>query len=167
MGLDAEVMARVERVRARGRKASTLRYVREGLAQFLLDTDRRRPALTLERPGQPPVTDLFFTVIANTTPWTYLGNRPLVPCPGASYETGLDVFAMSSLGTITFGQVAARIVLDPKRPPKGQTVVRLHDQAAFTVTGERPISLQLDGEALGEQARVRFESVPRSLSVIV
>ena len=42
-------------------------------------TDRRRPALTLRVPGQPPVTGLFMGVVTNSSPWTYLGSHPVRP----------------------------------------------------------------------------------------
>ena len=59
------------------------------------------------------------------------------------------------------------MVLSPDYAPQGRAVVRLHDQAAFTVRAERPTPLQVDGEALGDYQEVRFESVPRGLTVIV
>ena len=33
-------------------------------------------------------------VVSNTSPWTYWGSRPLTPSPEASFDTGLDLFAM-------------------------------------------------------------------------
>ncbi|KWX04157.1 DeoR family transcriptional regulator [Carbonactinospora thermoautotrophica] len=167
LGIDAELMRRVEQRRAEGHRPSAWLYVREGLRQFFFATDRRHPSITLERPGRPPVQGLFLTVVANTAPATYLGPRPISPCPDASYDTGLDVFGMTSLRIMPVAWHAAHLLLDRRRPPQGRSVVLLHDEPEFTVSSERPIALQVDGEALGEFTRVRFVSVPRSLSVIV
>ena len=46
----AEVVAAVERARAKGRSASGGLYLRRALAQFLRDTDRDAPALTVVDP---------------------------------------------------------------------------------------------------------------------
>ena len=64
-------------------------------------TDRRHPALTLERDGHPPVGRVFLGVVSNTAPWTYLGRRPVNPSPLASFDAGLDVFALRRMRTIS------------------------------------------------------------------
>jgi diacylglycerol kinase family enzyme len=50
--------------------------------------------------------------------------------------------------------------------PHGRDVVRLHDQAEFTVVASRPQAFQLDGDYLGERQKVHFVSVPEALRVI-
>src|SRR5471030_2928468 len=91
-GLDAEIVREVESQRLEGAKATPALFMRTGLRQFIR-TDRRHPALTLERPGLDPVEKLLMTIVTNTTPWTYFGDRPLEPTPEASFETGLDAFS--------------------------------------------------------------------------
>src|SRR3954453_572023 len=54
MGFDADVIARVEAMRARGRRSSGALYIRSGVIAFVLGADRRRPPMTLEVPGEPP-----------------------------------------------------------------------------------------------------------------
>jgi len=49
LGFDAEVVRAIEGLRARGRVATPTLYVRMTVRQFYCGTDRRRPALTLER----------------------------------------------------------------------------------------------------------------------
>src|SRR5689334_14638293 len=46
LGFDAEVIARVERRRAAGRRSTGALYVTEATAAFLLGRNRRRPAMT-------------------------------------------------------------------------------------------------------------------------
>jgi diacylglycerol kinase family enzyme len=45
-------------------------------------------------------------------------------------------------------------------------VLRLHDQAEFTIVAERPQPFQLDGDYLGERQKVHVVSVPEALRVI-
>ncbi len=62
LGLDAEVVRVVEGLRARGRAASAALYVRTTVRQFTTVTDRREPALTLERDGVPALDGLFLGI---------------------------------------------------------------------------------------------------------
>ena len=100
LGLDAEVVRAIEGLRARGRTATPGLYLWTALRQYYAVTDRRHPALILERDGQPPAGHLFFGFILNTAPWTFLGRRPVNPSPAAAFNAGLDLFALRRLRTL-------------------------------------------------------------------
>ncbi len=85
-GLDAEVVRLIEVLRARGRTATPRLYVWTALRQFYTGSDRQNPALTVERDGQPGIGHLFFALISNATPWTYLGLAPGQPEPGGQFR---------------------------------------------------------------------------------
>ncbi len=91
LGLDAEVIAAVERARARGVRATPALYVRSAIREFFRSTDRDDPLLTLEAPGQDPVHEIFLAIVQSTSPWTYLGGLPVNPCPQASFDTALSL----------------------------------------------------------------------------
>ena len=166
LGLDAEVVRAIEGLRAGGRPATSWLYVWTALRQFYAVTDRRHPALTLRRDGRPPVGHLSMSIVSNTSPWTYLGHRPVNPSPGADFDTGLDLFALRRLRTM--GTLnALRQMISPRRAPlNGRDVVSLHDQPEFTISSGRPIALQVNGEYMGEHEAVTFRSVPGALRVI-
>ena len=166
LGLDAEVVAAVERARAKGRGASNGLYLRRALAQFLRDTDRDAPALTVEAPGLAPVSGLFLAVVQNTAPWTYLGPAPVNPSPQASFDKGLDLFALSSLDVLPTLRHAQQM-LAGRTGPRGKDVLRLHDQRELTLRAARPMALQIDGDHVGSVTEVAFASVPRALRVLV
>ena len=94
MGLDAETVRVIEGMREHGRTLTPGLYLRTALRQFYRVTDRRHPRLTLGTGWPIPVGHLFLGIISNTSPWTFLGRRPVNPSPGASFETGLDIFAL-------------------------------------------------------------------------
>jgi diacylglycerol kinase family enzyme len=165
LGLDAEVVRAVDGYRSRGRAASTALYVRMTLRQFYRVTDRRHPALMLERNGQPPSGPLFLGIVSNTSPWTYLGRRPVYTNPQAGFDRGLDLFALRSLGTVSLARTLSQMLSDD-RAPRGRTVLTLHDQAELTLTSARPVAFQVDGEYMGEHELVRFRSVPDALRII-
>jgi diacylglycerol kinase family enzyme len=166
LGLDAEVVRAVDGRRALGRTATPSLYMRMTLRQFYRVTDRRHPPLMLERDGHSPVGPLFLGAVSNTAPWTYLGRRPVHTNPQASFDSGLDVFALSSMRTISTARTIWQM-LSQARPPRGRSVLTLHDQAELTLRSARPVAFQVDGEYMGEHECVRFVSVPNALRVIV
>ena len=105
------------RARAHGRSVSPALYMRMALRQFYRLTDRRHPAITLERPGARPGA-VFWCTVSNTAPWTYLGRRPVHTNPQASFDAGLDVFGLRSLRTARHAQhPAPDAVRAADRPP--------------------------------------------------
>lgn len=164
LGLDAQVVRRVEHRRTHGVKATPALFVRQGLRQFFLHAGRRAQPLTLQVPG---ATDeqVLLALVCNSDPWTYLGERPVRPCPSASFETGLDLFALRSLATTSTLRHLRQILASRPRP-RGRAVVALHDRAGFTLTCEEPAALQVDGDDLGDRTTVVFRSVPNALDIV-
>lgn len=167
LGLDAEVVRAIDGLRGRGRVATPTLYLRTALRQFYGVTDRRRPALTVQYAGQPAAEDVFFGIVSNTSPWTYLGRRPVNPSPAASFDTGLDLFALRTMGTVAILNALRQMFAEREQPPAGRHVLSLHDEAAFTLSSRRPMALQVDGEYVGEHEAVQFRAVPHALRVIV
>jgi diacylglycerol kinase family enzyme len=165
LGFDAEVIARVEGRRAQGVRSTGGLYVKEATAAFLRGRERRRPALTLEIPGEDPLPGLFLCLISNVAPWTYLGDRAVNPSPEASFDTGLDVFAMGRLGPLrmlnTLRQTFAR---EPRF--RGRGVHRRHDLESLTLRASRPQGWQVDGDHLGTATGLRVRHVPAALRVV-
>jgi diacylglycerol kinase family enzyme len=164
LGVDAEVMADVERLRARGRHASTRLYLRTALRRYYV-TDRRRPALTLRTPGQPPVP-VFMGVVTNSSPWTYLGSRPVSPAPHTDFNSGLDLFALQRLRTLTTLAALRHMMHTHEQPPSGRDVVSGAALTELAFHAERPIAFHIDGEYLGKTEEVAFRFVPDALCVL-
>jgi diacylglycerol kinase family enzyme len=165
LGLDAAVVHRVERARLRGRVSTPALYLRSAFGQFIMMGDRRRPSITIERPGERGEEELATVIVQNTAPWTFLGDRPVNPNPLASFDTGLDVMALRTLHVPGTARTVTQI-LSPRPDPHGRHVLRLHDVAEFSLRSSRPQPFQLDGDFLGEREKVRFISVPDAVRVI-
>ncbi|MEV0601093.1 diacylglycerol kinase family protein [Streptomyces sp. NPDC050315] len=172
-GFDAGVVGRVEQQRERGKRSTHALYVRQVMRQFMGEPNRRHGTITLEHPGAEPGTtevieDLVLSIICNTAPWTYLGNRPVYPSPQASFDTALDVFALSRLSTPAVARYASQLLAStPDRGPRGKHAVSLHDQTDFTLHSQVPLPFQMDGDHLGLRSSVTFTGVRRALRVIV
>jgi diacylglycerol kinase family enzyme len=167
VGWDAEVIRAVEQRRGTGSRANPTLYVRTALRQFFSGTDRRRPAVTLERPGMPPLRGLFLAIVSNTRPWTYLGPRPVNPSPEADFNLGLDVFGLRRLDVVPTLGAVAQMMLPPGRPVRGRHVVNVHDTTEVTIRTHRPIAFQLDGDYIGEREAITFRAVPKAVRIVI
>lgn len=165
LGLDAEVVAAIDAARARGKQATPSRYLRTSISTFFAGTDRRVPHLTVTQPGEDPVSGIYLAIIQNTSPWTYLGSLPANPCPDASFETGLDLWAVRSMSVFAGLKFVRRMMMNSNAKP-GKDLLRLHDQSEFTIECGRPTALQIDGEWLGDVSAAVFKSHPGALAVI-
>ncbi|MEV0197444.1 diacylglycerol kinase family protein [Nonomuraea sp. NPDC050691] len=166
LGYDAEVVRAVEGLRGAGRKATPARYVNTALRHYVA-TDKRRPAMTLTGPGIPTAGGIFMAIVSNTSPWTYVGTRPVRPTPWASFETGLDMLGLQRLGLTSMIPLIQHILTESDALPSGRHLVQLHDEPEFTLTAERPVAFELDGDYLGERESVTFRSIPNALQVLV
>jgi diacylglycerol kinase family enzyme len=166
LGWDAEVVREVDRLRAQGRRESVSLFLRTMVHQYYAGTDRRQPALTMERDGEPPVSGLFMTIVTNRSPWTYLGNRPLLPVPHPDFNSGLDLLALQRLRLTTVLNAVGQMLYVRSRPPRGRDLVSVRGSESLTLRSARPIALQADGEYLGETEAVKFQFVPHALRIV-
>jgi diacylglycerol kinase family enzyme len=166
LGLDAESVREVERRRAAGRKESPTLFARSILHQWATGTDRRRAALTLERDGQQACPDLFMTAITNSSPWTYVGRRAMLPVPNPDFSSGLNVMALRKLRATTILSAMGQMLYIRGRPPRGRHVLTVTRLESLTISSARPIAFQVDGDYLGETEAVKFQFIPRALRVV-
>lgn len=163
LGLDAEVLRRVEAQRAQGAKASIPRYAASAiLAHATTTSPLGKPQLRLEIPDAAPIDGIFTAVIQNSSVWTYVGALPITFAPDASFENGLWVYGIPSLDPISLGNRLVLATLSPGRlDPTGANL------SEFTLSAETPTPFQLDGDVVGERTRITFTSVPAALRILV
>jgi diacylglycerol kinase family enzyme len=166
LGWDAEVVGEVDRLRAEGYRESATLFLRTMVRTYYRATDRRRPALTLERDGEPPVSDLFMTIITNRSPWTYLHSRAVLPVPNPDFSSGLDLLAMRRLRLVRIVSAVGQMLYIRSRAPRGRDLMSVLGSESLAVRSSRPIALQVDGEYLGETEAVKFQFVPNALRIV-
>ncbi len=168
MGFDAGVVGRVEQQRVRGKRSTHSLYIRQVLRQFAAEQHRRQGTITLSEPGRETLRDLALAIVCNTSPWTFLGNRPVYASPHASFDTALDVLALGRLSPSAVALHATQLLLStPERGPRGKHVTSLHDLTDFTLQSQAPLPFQVDGDHLGLRTSATFRGVRRALRVIV
>jgi diacylglycerol kinase family enzyme len=168
VGFDAAVVHRVEGHQNMKRAAGDAFFVWSALRTFFGGYDRRRPMVRL-RWGEGPdeCRDGLFTVIVqNAGPFVYWGDLSFRFCPQASFDEGLDAFALDRLRTGTVLRVLAGAI-GSGRHLRNKHVVSLRDRLRYEIRCDEPLPLQADGEYLGQRDHVVIESVPDALSVLV
>ena len=166
LGLDAEVVHEVDQLRDKGSRESASLYLRTMMRQYYRGTDRRAPALTLHRDGQPPATGLFVCIVTNRSPWTYFRGRPLLPVPDPDFNSGLDLLALRRVRLTTILSAVGQMLWIRSRPPRGRHLLSVLGADALTLRALRPIAFQADGEYLGETEAVEFRFVPHAIRVV-
>jgi diacylglycerol kinase family enzyme len=91
----------------------------------------------------------------------------VTPTPWASFETGIDLLGLRRMGPVSLSEVIRQILTESDALPSGRHLVQLHDEPEFTLTADRPVAFQLDGDYLGERETVTFRSTPNALQVLV
>lgn len=164
MGVDGDVVAAVEAQRSKGRKVTASRYVRVAIREMLAST-RNEPSLTLHLPDRDPVTGVHFVFVSNASPWTYANNRPVWTNPTTSFETGLGVFATTSMNVGANLRLVRRML--SRRPRiEAKHLIRDDDLAWLRVTSDTAVACQIDGDYLGLRDAMTFRAVPDALGVL-
>ena len=164
LGFDAAVVHGVERQRRKGKRSTHVLYARVGVAEFFRG-NRRHPRLHVELPDGTRFDDVYFTIVANADPWTFVGNRPLHPTPETSFDDGLGLYGRRRMGVVGMLWSMARLSGDnPRVGRRGAHV--LHDLEGLTVIADEPVPFQVDGDALDTRDKVTFRSVPRAIRVV-
>jgi diacylglycerol kinase family enzyme len=165
LGMDAEVVHEVDQLRDKGARESASLFLRAIVHQYYR-TDRRVPALTVERDGQPPAAGLFMVIVTNRSPWTYLRGRALLPVPNPDFSSGLDLLALRRLRPRTLLSAVGQMLLVRSRPTRGRQMLAVRGAESLTLHSRRPIACQVDGEYLGEAELVEFRFVPHAIRVV-
>lgn len=165
IGYDAAVVRWVERRAWLKRYLGHPLFVAAALKTFFVDFDRKRAHFSLEFDDGTAVDEGYFSVVMNTNPYTYLGNRPLDLVPETTLSSGLSVVTFTSMrpthilrtlgSALRGGGVRERPWLDIRT-----------DVARLTVTDARSFPYQLDGDYLGDVRRIEFEHVPDALRLV-
>lgn len=166
IGFDAAVVRQVERRSALKRWASHALFVAATLDTAFRHFDRDHPQLIVEHADGTVVDDGYVTVVFNSTPYTYLGTRPIHVAPDAGLDRPLVVVTMRSL---SFGRTVRLLVGAAAGRPAFRhdpTVDYRTEVHEVVVRGRVPVPYQVDGDHLGEATELRFRHEPDSLRLV-
>lgn len=172
VGIDADVIAAMERVRAKGEKATPLRYLSFGLNSWR-KIRRHTPQISFtaeDRSGKQVTHDnVPLCFITNTNPWTFFGPVPVITNPQNSLRRGLGVYALRSLRGFSGVLAMANLVGLGQSPSAQERVakrrIRFDDAAWVRIACDSPLKFQVDGEYVGEETEMTFGAVSEALNV--
>jgi diacylglycerol kinase family enzyme len=164
MGVDGEVVAAVEARRRKHKGVTAMRYISSAVPTMLRSA-RREPTLTLQVGDREPAPGVHFVFVSNASPWTYVNTRPVWTNPDCTFETGLGVFATTSMSV--WRNLALLRQMLAKRPKlEAKHLIRDDDADFVRVTADTPVATQIDGDYIGTRAEMTFKAVPQALAVV-
>lgn len=173
IGYDASVVKRVEQRASLKRYAGHPLFVVAALRTWAFDYSRKHPHFELrfdssemsDAQNVPDVPDGYFTIVLNTNPYTFLGNRPLDLVPNAGLEAGLAVVTFRSLKATHILRSLGSALRGGGVPPAPWLDIR-NDVSYLDITSTTPFPYQLDGDYLGETGSLHFEHVPAAVRLV-
>jgi diacylglycerol kinase family enzyme len=162
LGLDAEVLRRVEHQRAQGAKASVPRFVASALLTHALNVTMGTPQISIELPDDTVISGAYLAIVQNGPVWTFAGSLPITFAPDTDFTNGLSVFGIRSLDPLRLANHLARATLRPDWLGGDSAA---SDLAEFRLSAMQPTPFQVDGDVVGDCTEVLLESVPDALRV--
>jgi diacylglycerol kinase family enzyme len=167
MGFDAAVVARVERHPARKQLLRQVAFLSSGLGEWYAQRDRTDALRVVLPDGRERLADI--ALVANTSPYTFLGDRPLIAHPGASFDLGLDVLTVRGVTLPRLATVVAGALAGGRHVRLGG-VRHDHDLASLTVgaaDGRSALPVHVDGDPLPPRRTLTLTALPDALDVMV
>ena len=165
VGFDAAVVERVERRGSLKRWLGHPLFIWAGLSTWLTGYDHRTPHFRLHGDGGPDVEDGYFTIVLNTNPYTYLGNRPLDLSPMASLDRPLVAITFTTMNAANILTSLAGALRGGGVKPARHLDIRV-DVRHLVVENDTPFPYQVDGDALGATRRLEFTHVPDAVRLV-
>lgn len=166
MGFDAAIVEGVERHRRRGERSTHRLYARVGVTTYLTRPKRRTPQVHVELPDGTVIDDVYFAIVANADPWTFVGNRPLHPTPDVTFDSGLAVYARMRIGAPGILFSMARLSGDaPRIGERGARV--MNDLESLVLRADEALPVQVDGDYLDVRDKLVFTSTPQALRIVI
>ncbi len=167
-GYDAAVVARVERRSTLKRYLGAAVFLVEAVITWTRHYDRTSPWFSVRAPGVE-IDDGYFALCLNTSPYTYLGDRPVDVAAGTTFDTGLSLATFHDLDLVPLLAAVVDAVrgtaLDRGGRRRHVRIDRHLDE--LTIRAFRPLPYQLDGDYLGEADVFALRCEANALRLIV
>jgi diacylglycerol kinase family enzyme len=167
LGLDAAVIAQVERRSFLKRYGTHPLFVATTVDTWLRHYDHRRPRFRVGLGGGEVVGDSAFAIVSNQRPWAYLGRRPLMIAPEAGLDVPLTLTLFRSLDLSMLLGGAASALQGGQRLMHHPKVVQRTGVRSITVTGYGPFPWQVDGDYLGDTEHLTISWAPDALTIVM
>ncbi len=174
IGYDAAVVRAVENRASLKRWAGHPLFIYSAVTTWSTQYDRKHPHFrvrTVEPAGRASrvVEDGYFSVVLNTNPYTFLGNRPLDLSPAAGLDQPLVVITFKTMAVSAILRTLTQALRGGGLPSSdGSTgpVASFEDVHELVIDHASPFPYQVDGDYLGESSRLHIEHVPNAVGLL-
>jgi diacylglycerol kinase family enzyme len=164
IGLDAEVVRRVEESAARTGRKSEWTFVRHALAAGSTEYRTSHQWLTIRVEGEEPFRGVL-GIACNGWPLTYFKRFPVDACPQASLDGALDMLMLRNIRTTTIPRIVWSVFVS--RSHVGWRKARyFHDVRRVEWEADEPRPLQVDGDYIGLVERAVLTHHPDALDLL-
>lgn len=170
VGFDAAVVEQVERRSGLKRYAGHPLFVYAGVDTWIRHYDRSRPRFAVSFPpeaGDDVIDDAYLTIVLNTNPYTFLGNRPLDLAPEATLDRGLAAVTVRTMAFTRFLPIIASALGRGALLRRSRWVDHRTDLPGLTVRAYGPVPYQVDGDHLGDAEELDFRHEPDVLDLVI
>jgi diacylglycerol kinase family enzyme len=167
VGFDAAVVEQVERRAALKRYVGQPLFVFAGFDTWIRHYDRSRPRFAVHHSDGTVIDDAYLTIVLNTNPYTYLGNRPLNLAPEATLDRGLASVTLRTMAFARTMRIIASALGDGTVLRRSRWVDHRTDLGALSVRAYGPVPYQVDGDHLGDTEQLDFRHEPAVLDLVV
>jgi diacylglycerol kinase family enzyme len=167
VGFDAAVVEQVERRSDLKRYAGHPLFVYAGFDTWIRHFDRSRPRFAVHHTDGSVIDDAYLTIVLNTNPYTYLGNRPLNLAPEATLDSGLAAITVRTMAFGRFLRIIGSALATGRAMRRSRWVDHRVDLDALTVRAYGPVPYQVDGDHLGDAEVLEFRHEPDVLDLVL
>jgi diacylglycerol kinase family enzyme len=165
MGLDAEVVRRVEADPEAKRERGEWLWLSQALRAGIGHYRGADPTITLEVDGHEP-RRVVLVVCCNGRPFTYFRRWAVDACPGADLDKGLDVLGFGRIRGAAIPRLAYSLFVS-RSHVRWRSAAYHHDLASARVTADHPLPVQVDGDYIGERTDLELGLVPDALNIVI
>lgn len=165
MGLDAEVVRRVEADPEGKRNHAHMTFLRHALDVGFTRYRGADPTITMEAGNAPP-EKVLFVIVCNARPFSYFGRFPVDACPAATLEKGLDFLGMTRIHASTIPRIAWAVFVS-RAHVRWRNSRYITDVGHGSLRSTEPMPVQVDGDFIGEVDRAMIRMIPNSLDLLV
>jgi diacylglycerol kinase family enzyme len=166
VGFDAAVVHQVEKRSDLKRYAGHPLFIWASVTTWLRHYDRSRPRFAVHLPDGSVIDDGYLTLVMNTDPYTFLGNRPLHVTEKAGLDRPLAALTLRTLNLSSLLGVAGA-ALAGRPVATGRKVDLRTDLDGLRISGHGPFPYQVDGDYLGEASELVFKHEPDAIRLLV
>ncbi len=127
--------------------------------------DRRTPGFDIDI-GDEKIEGVFFAIVHKTSPYTFLGHRPLHVEPTVGLHTPLAITAFRRFDAVTMLGGAGSAMGSGRFLRRRRGIERRTDVTRAVVLGRQPVPHQVDGDDLGDASRLVISYVPDALTLV-